>query len=102
MEKPINLKPPEQYYKNLVHAMPQGYVRLQILFDEQQRPVELLCLEANEAASRILGMEVVGKRSSEVDQRYTRNLIPVFSRVALTGASERHELSATSTNTCYE
>lgn len=102
MEKPVNLKPPEQYYKNLVHAMPQGYVRLQILFDEQQRPVELLCLEANEAASRILGMEVVGKRSSEVDQRHTRNLIPVFSRVALTGASERHELSATSTNTCYE
>jgi len=102
MENPAIFNQPEQYYSNLIHTMHQGYVRLQVIFDEQDRPVKLHCLEANAAAVQMLGTQLAGDRPSKLDDNYAKHLLDVMGRVARTGESERHELSADSTDGCYD
>jgi len=102
MENPAILNQPEQYYRNLIHTMHQGYVRLQVIFDERQQPIELHCLEANAAAVQMLGTQLAGELPSKLNDHYARHLLDVMGRVARTGESERHELSAVSTDGCYD
>jgi signal transduction histidine kinase len=93
---------PEQYYRSLIHTMHQGYVRLQVIFDEQHQPAALHCLEANTAAREMLGSRLAGEHPFKLDDYYAKRLLDVMGRVARTGESERHELSATSTDGCYD
>lgn len=82
--------------------MHQGYVRLQVLFDQQQQPVELHCLETNASAVQMLGTHFGGELPFKLDDKYAKHLLDVMGRVARTAESERHELSAESADGCYD
>lgn len=102
MENPAIPDQPEQYYRNLIHKMHQGYVRLQVIFDEQQQPLALYCVEANASATQMLGIQLHEGQPSKLGDDYAKRLLDVMGRVARTGESERHELSANSTDGCYD
>lgn len=68
MESPATLNHSDEYYKNLVHAMHQGYVRLEIVFDEHERLVDIRCLEANAAANNMPGFPLSGILFSELPE----------------------------------
>lgn len=101
MESPKSTSQSDQYYKNLIHTMHQGYVRLQVVFDDQDRPEALYCVEANAAALKMLGTRLA-ECPCKLDDDFAKHLLEVIGRVARTGESERHELSATSSDGCYD
>jgi len=73
--------------------MHQGYVRLEIVFDEQWRPVDIRCLEANAAANNMPGSPLSGILFSELPEGGDLHLIEVCGRVARTRVAEMHQFS---------
>ncbi len=84
------LKESETEYRSLFKNMLSGLAYHKILVDEQNRPVDFVFLEVNEAFQRLTGLEknIIGKRVTEVIpgiRDYEPDLISVYGQVALTG-----------------
>lgn len=47
-------------------------------FDENDRPVDLYYVEANDAAKRMLGQDFAGKRLTEISPSYERYWFDIF------------------------
>jgi PAS domain S-box-containing protein len=78
-------------YQALIEALDQGYLLAEIEFDAQNRAVDILYLDANPAAARIVGQDFTGRRLRDISPAYEAYWYEIFGRVALTGASERLE-----------
>jgi PAS domain S-box-containing protein len=81
----------EAKYRNLFESMDEGYVLMDLIFDAEDRPVDLYYLEANPAAVDAIGTNPVGLKASDI---YTveSHWLEILGRVAQTGIGERHEL----------
>lgn len=58
-----------KYLQSLYHHMPLGYAQLRVIRDEQGKPVDLLVLDANYTADKIMGTAretYIGRRISEL------------------------------------
>lgn len=88
-------------YEALLNAMDEGYFLAEVIFDRQGKPFDLLHLEANPAAVRMAGAEIVGRRAREIDPGLEQHWYELFARVAKTGVGERHELSAAGYKSVY-
>jgi PAS domain S-box-containing protein len=85
------LRQSEANYRTLFNSIDEGYYLCEVLFDEQQAPVDIFYLDANPAATRMTGVDFRGKRLLDVDPTYEGYWPEIFGRVAQTGASERLE-----------
>jgi PAS domain S-box-containing protein len=94
------LRRSEAKYRSLFDSMDEGYILVDVVFDESDRPIDLLCLEANAAAVKMAGAELAGRRASEI-RNFGTHFFETFGRVARTGSGERHEFSAASRNAWY-
>jgi PAS domain S-box-containing protein len=86
----------EQRYRSLFRYMINGFTYCQMIYDEQNNPVDFITLEVNESFERLTGLHgVVGKRVSEVVPGI-RQAMPEFfevqGRVASTGEAETFEV----------
>ena len=80
----------------------QGYIVLEVLYDANDKPVDIYYIEANPAANRMTGIELAGKRTSELDPNYEQYWFDVMGRIAKTGVAEKHELVANVLGVCYQ
>ncbi|WP_373538895.1 GAF domain-containing protein [Chamaesiphon sp.] len=87
----VALRESEAKYRTLFQSMDQGYVLMDLIFDAEDRPVDLYYLEANPAAVGMMGTNPVGLRASEIFA-IESHWVETLSRVAKTGIGERHEL----------
>jgi PAS domain S-box-containing protein len=85
------LRQSEASYRTLFNSIDEGYFLCEVLFDEQQVPVDLFYLDANPAATRMTGADYRGQRLREIDPTYEGYWVEIFGRVAQTGTSERLE-----------
>jgi PAS domain S-box-containing protein len=85
------LRESEAKYRTLFESMDEGYVLMDLIFDAEDRPVDLYYLEANPAAVRLIGTDPIGLRASDI-YNVESHWIEVLGRVANTGIGERHEL----------
>lgn len=85
------LRESEAKYRTLFNSMDDGYFLIDVIFDHQDRPVDLFYVEANAAAVQMLGQDYSGKRLSEISPDYEPYWFEIFGRVALTGESVRLE-----------
>ncbi|HEY9735205.1 MAG TPA: PAS domain S-box protein [Trichocoleus sp.] len=97
----IALRKSEERYRTLFSSMDEGYALADVIFDECDRPVDILYLEANPAAQRLTGLELPGRRLRELDPDYDSYWWEIFGRVAQTGVGERHELYSTPLKAWY-
>ena len=90
------LRESEQRYRSLFEHMLEGFAFCQMLYDDQDRPVDFVYLEVNNAFEQLTGLRnVVGKRVSEVIpgiRESNPELFEIYGRVALTGQPERFEI----------
>ncbi len=90
------LRESEARFRSLFENMLEGFAYCQMLFDEQDRPVDFVYLDVNNAFERLTGLkDVVGKRVTEVIPGIKESdpeLFEIYARVALTGRPERFEL----------
>lgn len=85
------LRESENKYRGLFDSLDQGFFVIDVIFDENDRPVDLHYVEANAAATRILGRDWTGKRLSEIGEGYEEYWFEIFGQVALTGECVREE-----------
>ena len=92
---PSSLPASERLDRSLFENMLDGYAHCRMLYDEEGRPEDFVCLYVNPAFERLTGLaDVVGKRVSEVISgvRQTNpELFEMYGRVALQGESSRFE-----------
>ena len=86
----------EQKYRSLFCHMKNGFTYCKMLYDEQNRPVDFITLEVNEAFERLTGLrDVLGRPVSEIIpgvRESAPQLFEVQGRVAWTGVAESFEL----------
>jgi two-component sensor histidine kinase len=70
-------------------AMDEGYLLVDVIFDEAGRAVDIEYVEANPAAIRVVGDDMTGRRVSEAGIYYEPYWYEVWGRVARTGKGER-------------
>ena len=82
--------------------MDEGYILVDVIFDEDDKPVDLLYREANPAAVRMTGAELVGRRTRELAPDIEPYWFETFGRVAKTGVGERHEFQFAPLDAWYD
>ncbi|CAN5276885.1 hypothetical protein BH20VER2_BH20VER2_09400 [soil metagenome] len=92
----------EARYRSIFNSIDEGYFLCEVIFDEDDVPVDMLYLAANPAATRMVGQDFTGKRLREIDPGYEQYWFEVFGRVAKTGKSERQERYAAPTQSWYD
>jgi PAS domain S-box-containing protein len=83
------LRESEARYRTLFGAMDEGYLLGDVLYDEQGRPADILYVEGNPAAARMVGQDPAGKRLSEIASGFEPHWYETWGRVARTGEAAR-------------
>ncbi len=86
------LRRSEEKYRTLFKTMDDGFVIIEILFDDNDKPIDFLYLETNPASDKQSGLgNRVGKKASEVLPDIERHWIETYGNVALTGEPVQFE-----------
>ncbi|BAY75476.1 two-component hybrid sensor and regulator [Nostoc linckia NIES-25] len=85
------LRESEAKYRSLFNAMDEGYMLSEVIFDENDKPIDILYLEANPAAIRLAGRDFSGQRMREIDPNYEEYWYEIYGRIALAGEAVRAE-----------
>jgi PAS domain S-box-containing protein len=88
------LRQSEEKYKSLFNSIDEGYVLVDVIFDIDSQPIDLLYVDANPAAVKMTGTELVGRRTRELDPNFEAQWFEVCGRVSKTGIGERQEFYA--------
>ncbi|GAA4728550.1 hypothetical protein GCM10023229_01920 [Flavisolibacter ginsenosidimutans] len=75
----------------LFNSIDEGFYQCEVIFDEAGRPVDILYLEENPAAVRIIGQSFVGKTLKQINTGYEKKWFETWGSVVLTGESKRME-----------
>ena len=90
------LRESELRYRSLFENMLEGFAYCQMLYDKQERPVDFVYLDVNQAFERLTGLRnVVGKPVSEVIpgiKELNPELFETYGQVAATGKPEKFEI----------
>ena len=81
----------EEEYRTFFNSIDEGFFVIDVIFDEDDRPVDLLYVEANTEARRIVGQDYTGRRLTDIGGGYEPFWFETFGRVASTGESVRME-----------
>ena len=76
----------EERYCSLFNSMDEGYCTIEMIFDEQGKPVDYRYLEINPSFERLTGMQgALGKRVREFVPDLEEHWFELYGQVALTG-----------------
>ena len=92
----------EAKYRTLFSSMDEGYCLADVIFDENDQPIDIFYIDANPAATRLVGQDFTGRRLSEIDPDYESYWYEIFGRVAQTGEGERLERYAAPNQKWYD
>ncbi|MBD0314936.1 MAG: GAF domain-containing protein, partial [Microcoleus sp. T3-bin5] len=87
----IALRESEAKYRSLFNSIDEGYFLADVIFDENNQPIDVYYLEANPAAERIVGRNFAGRRLKDIEPNYKGYWSEIPGRVVQTGKSERLE-----------
>lgn len=91
------LKINEERYRKLFENMLDGFARYKIVVDDNDKPIDFIFLEVNNAYEQLTGLkknELIGKKITEVKsfaEDDTSEWITKFGKVAMTGESIRYD-----------
>ena len=89
------LRESAELYRALFESIDEGFCVVKMLFDDQERPVDYLFVEANPAFSRQTGLAgAVGRTARELVPDLDEFWFETYGKVALTGESVRFESHA--------
>ena len=89
------LRASEEKYRMLFESIDEGFCIAEVIFDENDEPVDYRFLETNPAFERHTGLrDAVGRRMRELEPRHEGHWFETYGRVALTGLPERFQNAA--------
>ena len=91
------LRKAEERYHTLFSAMDEGYCIVEMIFDEQHKPVDWRFVEVNPSFEKQTGLrECVGKRMREFCPDHEKRWFETYGKIALTGQPLRFVCEAKS------
>ena len=98
----VVLRESEAKYRLLFKSLDEGYFLADVIFDLNNQPIDIFYLEANPAATRMVGQHFTGRRLREITPNYEAYWYEILGRVAQTGIGERLEQYAEHDRKWYE
>ena len=90
-------------FASLFDAMDDGYCRIELSFDAEQRPVDFRFLEVSRTFEELTGLQsVTGRSAREVAPGLEEYWYEIYGAIALSGVSRRFENRASSLGRVYE
>lgn len=97
------LRESEARYRLLFDSIDQGFCVIEVIFDEQDQPVDYVFLQTNPAFLQQTGLrDAVGRSMRAMAPAHEAFWFEVYGRIARTGAPERFEHRADALNRWYE
>jgi len=97
------LKESEEKYRTLFESIDQGFCTIEMIFDEQEKPVDFRFLIVNPAFERQTGIQnAEGRRMREIAPLLEEHWFRIYGQIALTGESLRFENVAEQLRRYYE
>jgi two-component system, chemotaxis family, CheB/CheR fusion protein len=97
------LKESEARYRKLFNSITQGFCVIELLFDEEDQPLDFRFINVNEAFERQTGLkDVVGRTMRSLEPDHEEYWFEIYGRIAKTGKSERFEAAAKKLGRYYE
>ena len=97
------LRESEEKYRELFNSIDHGFCTVEVLFDNNQRPVDHRFLIANPAFERQTGLKnVIGRSMREMVPLHEEHWFQIYGEIALTGEPRRFENTAAQLGCCYE
>lgn len=85
------LRESEEKYRSLFESMDEVFYFVEIVRDAAGAPVDILYIDENRAAVRLLGQAVKGQRLSDVDPHFDHFWLGALDKVSRTGNPDRFE-----------
>ncbi len=97
------LRESEVRYRTLFDSIDEGYCIIQMIFDEQDKPVDYRFLVINPSFERQTGLrDALGKRMRELAPNHEEHWFDIYGRIALTGEPARFENRAEQLHRWYD
>ncbi len=97
------LQKSEEHYRLLFNTINEGFCIIEMLFDEHEKPIDYIYIEANQAFdNQTVLRNVVGKRMRELVPDHEEYWFEIYGKVALTGESVQFEHRAEALGRWYE
>ncbi|HEY5139403.1 MAG TPA: PAS domain-containing protein, partial [Methylococcales bacterium] len=98
-----SLQKSEEQYRILFSTMNEGFCIIEMLFDEHEKPIDYVFVEANPAFEGQTGLKnATGKRMRELAPEHEEHWFEIYGKVAFTGEPVRFENRAEALHRWYE
>lgn len=93
----------EEQYRLLFNSMEEGFCTIEVLFDQNNKPIDYRFLEINAAFEKHTGLvNAKGKRMRDLAPNHEQHWFDIYGEIALTGISQRFEDRAEALGRWYE
>ena len=97
------LRESEKNYRTLFDSMDEGFCTIEVLFNENNEPVDYRFLEVNPAFEKQTGIpDARGRRMREIAPQLEEHWFQTYGKIALTGEPERFENAAAQLQRWYD
>ncbi|HEX2973785.1 MAG TPA: response regulator, partial [Tepidisphaeraceae bacterium] len=96
------LQESEERYRTLFHAIDEGFCVIEVLFDQNQKPIDYRFLQTNPAFAKLVSPNAEGKTGRELTPDIEQYWFDLFGKVALTGQPVRYQNRVAAWNRWFE
>ena len=97
------LRESEKKYRTLFDSIDEGFCTIEVLFDENDNPIDYRFLEVNPSFEKQTGIQNArGRRMREIAPRHEEHWFEIYGRIALTGEPVRFENQAAQLHRWYD
>ena len=97
------LRESEGNYRTLFDSMDEGFCTIEVLFNENNEPVDYRFLEVNPAFEKQTGIQnAPGRRMREIAPKHEEHWFAIYGKIALTGEPARFENVAAQLHRSYD
>jgi PAS domain S-box-containing protein len=99
----VELRESEQNYRMLFESIDEGFCTIEVLFDQNEKPVDYRFLQISPSFERQTGIEnAAGRRMREIAPQHEEHWFDIYGRIALTGEPMRFEKEAKQLGRWYD
>ena len=97
------LRRSEEHYRTLFESIDDGFCIIEMLFDENNTPIDYRYLQTNPAFEKHTGLvQAEGKRMRQLIPTHEKHWVEIYGKIAMTGEPTRFENRAEALNRWYE
>src|SRR5258705_10274927 len=99
----MELRESEQNYRVLFESIDEGYCTIEVLFDQNEKPVDYRFLQISPSFEWQTGIEnAIGRRMREIAPQHEEHWFEIYGRIVLTGEPRRFENEAKQLGRWYD